>query len=342
MDTRTISIGHYRIGPGQPTLLVAEIGGNHGGDVELARRMVRAASEARADAVKFQAYRSSCFMSPLSPFYEELAAEELSYDELADLMSEARSLNLASGLTAFDEAGINLALATGADFIKIASGDITHHRLLEKAARTDIPLFVSSGASSESELDAALEILAPARNRLLILQCTSLYPTPPDMADVGVMARWLRNGLAAGFSDHTLGTAAARLAIALGAWALEKHFTTDRSLPGGDNAMSALPPDFEELAGWNAMRARLWGDERKKIQPAETAVRPLIRRAVVARRDLPEGLCLMENDVALLRPPRAEGALGPETLVDLLGRALLRPVVRGELIRLSDLAPADD
>jgi sialic acid synthase SpsE len=321
-----------------PTLLVAEIGGNHGGDMELASRMVRAAAKARAGAVKFQAYCSPRFMSPLSPFYKELENEELPYGDLANLVAEAKDYGLLAGLTAFDEEGIEMAQEAGADFIKISSGDITHHRLLEKAARTDKPLFISTGASTQAEVDAARHILGPARKRRVFLQCTSLYPTPLASVDMAVMDRWLHSGMAAGYSDHTMGTAAANLAIALGAFVLEKHFTTDTSLPGGDNSISALPADFAELAQWAALCAAMRGEDSKRIQPDEISARPIIRRAVVARRDLPEGWRLTENDVTLMRPPQAEGALGPNYLGHVVGRILARAIGEGDLISLARLA----
>lgn len=337
-EKRTIKIGRHEIGPGLPSLLVAEIGGNHGGDVGLARFMLRAAAGAGADAVKFQAYRSANFMSRRSPFFGELEAEELPYDDLAALLREAHDCGLAAGITAFDEEGIELAQSAGADFIKISSGDITHHRLLERAARTEIPLFLSTGASTQAEVNAAFDIVRPARHRLVILQCSSLYPCPAECVDMAVMDRWLRMELAAGYSDHSLGTAAVRLAIALGAWVVEKHFTTDTALPGGDNAISALPHDFMELAEWARQRARLWGEDIKRIQPDEIAMRPVIRRAVVAKRDLAAGLVLTENDITLMRPPQAEGALGPDYLGHVVGHRLARGAGEGDLITLAALA----
>ncbi|UQZ89196.1 hypothetical protein C4J81_08290 [Deltaproteobacteria bacterium Smac51] len=339
-DNRTIKIGGRLIGRGLSTLLVAEIGGNHGGDPELARRMVQAAAEAGADAVKFQAYRSAAFMSRRNPYYEELESEELSYEDLAALMAAAHDHGLAAGLTAFDDEGVELAVSARAEFIKIASGDITHHRLLEKAARTDKPIFISTGASTQAEVDAAMDTLDKAKGRLVVMQCASLYPAPLDSVDLAVMDRWLRSGVPAGYSDHTIGTTAARMAVTLGALVLEKHFTIDRDLPGGDNSISALPEDFRELADWKALRVIMWGDDTKRIQPGEMEMRPVIRRAVVAKRDLPAGWKLTENDVALMRPPRADGALGPNYLGHVVRRTLKNGVNEGELISLADLADA--
>ena len=326
---------------------MAEIGGNHGGDPQLARRLVSAAADCRVDAVKFQAYHCADFLSPLSPYYQELAAEELSFDDLADLMAHARSLGLDAGLTVFGPAGLDLAVATRADFVKISSGDITHTALLAEAARLDRPLFISTGASTEEEVREALAAAEPARSKLVLLQCTSLYPAPADSAGLAVMAGWLKEGLSAGYSDHVDGSAAALAALRLGAMVLEKHFTINRGLPGGDNSISAEPEEMLRLAnaahigqedGLCAPDPLLLGDGLKKPYPDEEKVRGLIRRVVVAAADLRAGQKLELSDLALKRPPEAIlNALSPSCLGSLAGMILSREVKNGEALSPDDL-----
>ncbi len=335
-------VGGRPVGPGRPALLVAEIGGNHGGDLALARKMVAAAAGAGADAVKFQAYRTAEFLSRRSPYYNELAAEELSSEALADLIAYGRGLGLAVGLTVFDQSGIDLAADTGADFLKISSGDLTHGDLLERAARAGRPLFVSTGAATFEEVAEARRLLVPARDRLVLMQCAALYPAPPETASLAVMAGWLAQGQAAGYSDHTLGATAAFLALALGAQVLEKHFTTSRELPGGDNGISALPGEFRELARWNGEIPIFMGRPDQKPHPLELPMRPIIRRAVLAARDLPAGQRLTPADLVLKRPPQTDGILGPEHLPRLAGRVLVRGRLQDEPIRPEDLEGAPD
>ena len=282
-----IQVGGRLLGPGRPALLVAEIGGNHGGDPALAAALVRAAAAAGAGGVKFQAYRAIDLMSRASPYFEELATEELSFESLDSLVRLGRALGLVTGLTVFDEAGLDLARTAGADFLKVSSGDLTHLRLLALAERAGRPVFVSTGAGDETEVEEALKILAP--DRTVLLQCTSLYPAPPDSLNLAVMAGWLARGLAAGYSDHSLGLAAPRLALSLGGLVLEKHFTLVRTLPGGDNALSATPEEFRRLADWALEVNLLTGDRTKRLQSGEEESRPLIRRAVLAARALPAG-----------------------------------------------------
>lgn len=332
-----VKVGERLLGPGRPALLAAEIGGNHAGDPELAGRMVEAAAACGAGAVKFQAYRTADFLSPLSPYYDELAAEELPFEQLAALLARARGLGLAAGLTVFDPSGLDLAREGRADFIKISSGDLNNGPLLEPAARAGRPLFVSTGAAEAGEVAEALELLAPARERLVLLQCAALYPAPPEAANLEVMVDWLAAGLAAGYSDHVLGPAAAEAALTLGAQVLEKHFTLDRGLPGGDNAISAQPEEFARLANWAQLCLRLRGRGRKEPHPLEMAMRPLIRRAVTAARDLPAGHRLAAEDLALLRPPPAAEGLEPKQLPRLPGRRLKRPLVKGAPLAWADL-----
>lgn len=347
-----IKIGSSFIGPGLKTLIVAEIGGNHGGDPQLAWRLVQAAAAAQADAVKFQAYRSADFLSPLSPYYHELAEEELSFEDLAELIARSKTLGLAAGVTVFDQAGLELAADSQADFIKISSGDITHSNLLTKAASAGRPLFISTGASTEDEVRNALNHLESVRKSLVVLQCASLYPAPPESANLGVMKAWLSSGLAAGYSDHVLGLEAALAAISLGAWVLEKHFTIDRGLPGGDNSISVEP---QELAVLNGQAARwagqipaphekelfdpiLIGEGLKKPHYLEQTNRGLIRRVVVAEGDLEAGLRLSETHLALKRPPHSDqGFLPPERLPEMIGRVLRRTLKDGQPLRMVDL-----
>ncbi|MDL2227078.1 N-acetylneuraminate synthase family protein [Deltaproteobacteria bacterium OttesenSCG-928-M10] len=341
------------VGPGRPALLVAEIGGNHGGDAGLAGRMVEAAAGAGADAVKFQAYRTHDFLSRLNPYYDELAAEELPFADLAFLVGLAHEKGLGAGLTVFDEAGLRLAEECGADFLKISSGDLTNHPLLAKVATVRKPLFISTGAADEGEVRAALAACGPAENRLVVMQCTALYPAPPEAANLAVPARWLDEGLAAGYSDHVAGLEAADAALSLGAVVLEKHFTVDQSLPGGDNSISALPADLAKLRGrisgaapGRGATARppagispvLWGSGDKRPHPLEMPMRPIIRRAVLAAVNLQAGRVLGREDLALRRPPAAGDFLGPQEYEMLPGRTLKHDMPEGAPLSWADLA----
>jgi sialic acid synthase SpsE len=295
------------LGPSQ--LLVAEIGTNHGGDPSLAEAMILAAAGSGADAVKLQAYQAESFLHPESPYFDELKAEELPFEAISRLVAEARRRGLLAGLTVFGPEGLELAERCRADFVKISSGDLTYLSLLKVAAKSPRRLMLSTGASCEAEMRRAL-MMAP---KAVILQCASLYPAPPEAVNLAVLDRWLSEGLEAGLSDHSLTIEASVWALRMGARVVERHFTVDRSLPGGDNAISSLPEDFRALReaaklGPLTKKERLdlasrpfWGDPVKRAQPGEDPL--LIRRALVALRDLAPGERAGPPGAAWLRPP---------------------------------------
>lgn len=297
-------------------LLIAEIGGNHGGDPSLAAKMVEAAAGCGFDGVKFQAYRTGDFLHRSSPYHDELRREELGFGSLASLSELARALSLKFGLTVFGPEGLALASTCACDYIKISSGDITHHPLIRMAAGSSLPLVISTGASTEAEVASALGLTS---GRATILQCASLYPAPEATINLAVMAAWLRRGLSAGLSDHALSTEPMRWAYALGARMIEKHFTIDRGLPGGDNAMSLDPAgmggfvsglgELEALGadGSEGLKAKpFWGSPVKAPQPGETPA--LIRRYALAAAGIKEGERLTLGKVAFKRlSPRLLG-----------------------------------
>lgn len=336
MGGRNIKVADRCLKPGGPALLVAEIGGNHGGDPYLAEKMVSAAAQSGAVAVKFQAYRTPHFVSPQSSYYEELAAEELSFEILERLGAQAKALGLIFGLTVFDQKGLELA-AEVADFIKISSGDLTYHDLLARATRSSLPIFVSTGAANQAEVEAACQVLIPARERIALLQCVSLYPAPPEGANLEVMVGWLRQGLTAGYSDHMNGLEAATMALALGAQIVEKHFTISRKLPGGDNAISAEPSEMAFLSRFNQMGPLLRGLSDKSPLAGEEKMRLVIRRVLVATRDLPAGQTLTPGDLACLRPGDGQQSsrrpgLGPNELSLVVGLTLGCNLACGETL----------
>jgi sialic acid synthase SpsE len=327
------------------TIIAAEIGSNHGGDPALAEAMVEAAAKAGATAVKFQAFRAETLAHPESPYYEELASEAISFSALERLVRLARRLGLLAGLTVFDPGGLALAERSGADYVKISSGDLTFHPLIRLAARSQAPLVLSTGAALWPE---AARALALAPRPLALLQCASIYPAPFEAVNLAVMDRWLRAGLPAGLSDHAPALGASLAAARLGAAMVERHMTIDRGLPGGDNSISSLPEDFRRLSEAASMgplepreldeiaSAPFWGSPEKALQDGE---RPdLIRRVMVAAADLKAGQTAEPPRVAYLRPPASPPPrpLGPDGA---LVRVMARPVARGAVVAEDDALP---
>lgn len=324
------------IAPGGPTFVIAEIGGNAGGDAALAVRMIEAAADAGADAVKFQMILPGALYREGSPGAAKIEREAFARADWTRLRDAARAANVVFLSTPFDAAAVLLLESLEVPAYKVASCDIDHHPLLERIAATGKPVFLSVGAATFDEIEEALTVLRHGgAGAAVLLQCTMAYPCPPEEANLRVLpALAERFGLPVGLSDHTEGIEIALAAVALGAAAVEKHVTIDRSLPGGDNAISILPEELRALVrGARRIEAAL-GSGVKAVSASEALIRPKARRAVVAARDLPEGHVLCAQDLSFLRP--ADG-LSPREVARLLGRRLFRAVRADHPVLAEDL-----
>ena len=203
-----VDIGSHKLGPGCDPLIVAEIGGNHNGDVALARALIDAAARAGVAAVKFQTYQTLSFLTRSSPYYDELAGEELNLAEQAELCTYARARGLMFLTTVFDERAVEFADWLNLPALKISSGDLTNRPLIEAAASLGRPLVISTGAAEKEEVGLALDWAEAAGARsVVLLQCTSLYPCPDDVVNLAAIAGMAEHyGLPVGYSDHTPGS----------------------------------------------------------------------------------------------------------------------------------------
>ncbi|MFH1140032.1 MAG: N-acetylneuraminate synthase family protein [Pseudomonadota bacterium] len=328
---QSFDLGGLEIGEGRPALVVAEIGGNAGRDMELALKMIDAAQKAGAAAVKFQAYRTSRFLARDSRYYDELAEEELSPEDLAAARAFAEARGLAFISSAFDFDSLACLARLDVAAVKIASGDIDNFPLLEAAAALGKPIILSTGASDLAETAAAVSFIKGLGVRkLVLLHCTTLYPCPDDQANLrSIPFLKERFNLPVGFSDHTLGIEAPLAALALGAVLIEKHFTVDRGLPGGDNSMSCLPDELAALARGAHRIDRMLGGFAKVPSPGESEMRTAIRRSLAAGRDIKAGETFSRENIDFKRP--AQG-LRPEDFYRLKGRRAGKNIRADEFI----------
>jgi N,N'-diacetyllegionaminate synthase len=328
-------------------LLVAEVGVNHEGDFEKARALLQLAARAGADAVKFQAYyvRDLRFVSPTADpdRFQRMQKNELTWDQFHVLADDAKREGVMFLCTCFDRWTVD-ALDDVLPAHKVASGDLTNDELLSAIAETGKPVLLSTGMSTDDEIGHALEVLAGGRDirsladRVVLMQCTSSYPCPPEQVNLRAMLHMRRRyGVRVGYSDHTLDTLACEAAIGLGACVIEKHFTDQKAGRAfRDHALSADGSDFRRLVG--AVRAieRLLGEEAKTVQPAESAAKGAMRRSLGVRHDLDAGAVITADVLIALRPSlgwpvRDAGAL--------VGRRLARSLSAGDLITAADLVP---
>ncbi len=328
--------------------VIAEIGVNHNGRLGEALELVELAARCGVQAVKFQAFRAERLVrqnTPLAAYqarnlgvdpggqYALLKGLEIDMDSLAACAGLARKRGLAFGVTPFDELSLQEILGLEPDFVKLGSGDADNQPLLEAARECGRPVLVSTGMCSLAEAGRVVRWFAGAFDRLALLHCVSAYPAPEDSCNLAALPALRELGCVIGFSDHTMGTRAAPLAVALGAEILERHVTLDRSASGPDHACSS---DELGLRDWldelTAVRALL-GDGIKRVMPCEEDVRRAARKSLLLARPLAAGEILTREDVHCLRP--ADG-LPPWWLPHFLGRRAARDLEAGHLLHPLD------
>jgi N,N'-diacetyllegionaminate synthase len=349
--TATVMVGSRRVGAGERCFVIAEAGVNHNGNMALACKLIDIAAEAGADAVKFQTFSADRLANPNAPkaAYQKVTTSpeesqhamlkrlELAPEEHEMLIGHCGGRGIMFLSSPFDEQAADLLDAFGVAAFKVPSGEIINLPYLRHVARMGRPIILSSGMSTLEEVTAAVAAIRENGNdQIVLLHCLSNYPADPAEANLRAMATMVEAcRCPVGFSDHTEGHVATIAAVALGACMIERHFTLDRDLPGPDHRAS-LEPD--ELAAMirdiRATQAAL-GNGRKEPQPSELENRDVIRKSIVATRDLPAGTVLQAADLATMRPGTG---LAPAMMPQLAGRCLRAAVAAGTPIALDMLA----
>ncbi len=347
--TGEFAIAGRKIGPDQPPYLIAELSGNHGGDHDRVHRMLDAAKAAGADAVKIQTYTADTLTidhdgpgfrlggglwegRTLYDLYQE---GTLPWAWHESLFRHAREIGLPLFSSPFDASAVELLEGLGAPAFKIASFELVDLPLIRRAARSGKPLIFSTGMASLGEIGEAIE--AAGDVPVMLLHCTSGYPTPPEDCDLRTIPHLAGCfGTLVGLSDHTLGVAAPVAAVALGAVMVEKHFMLSRADGGVDSAFSLEPQEFKAMAdacrtAWAAL-----GKVDYSIKESERGSR-FYRRSLYIVADVAAGEVLSTQHVRSIRP--AYG-LAPKHLDEVLGRRATRALKRGEPLEWSMVGPA--
>jgi N-acetylneuraminate synthase len=347
-----LEIQGRRIGAGAACFVIAEAGVNHNGQVELAHRLVDAAAEAGADAVKFQTFDPELLAAADAPQadYQRLATTSsasqremlrelvLPREAHAELARHAGDRGLVFLSSPFDRPAADFLEQLGVPAFKIPSGELTNHRLLAHVARFGKPMLVSTGMSLMEEVASAIAAIRAARDvPLALFHCVSSYPAEPRHANLRAIATLAREfGVPAGWSDHTPGTVIAVAAVALGADLLEKHLTLDRELPGPDHRASLEPGEFARLVREVREVESALGDGRKQPQPPEAAIAAVARKSLHWSVDLPAGTLVTEEHLYASRPGTG---LPPSDEARITGRRLREAVRAGTRVREQDLEP---
>lgn len=350
--------------------VIAEAGVNHNGDSEMAHALVDAAADAGADAVKFQTFSAKKIVSRTlakadyqkaatgaeQSQYEMLSRLELSHEMHGALISHAKTRNIDFMSTAFDVDSLQFLKELGLPRLKVASGELVNAHLLWHYGRTGIPLILSTGMATLSEVEAGLAVLAYAalhatpptsqddcweawanpearavlKSRVTLLHCTSNYPAPIHEVNLRSMDT-LRSafGFDTGYSDHTKGILIPVAAAARGACVIEKHFTLDRNLSGPDHGASLEPDELQKMVSELRQIETALGDFAKAPQPSEISTKQAARQQIVAARNIAEGDIFTQDNLTTLR---SGGGISAAAYWDIVGTRAKRAFVVAEPI----------
>lgn len=331
------------------TLIIAEAGVNHNGDIQMAKQLIDVAADAGAGLVKFQTFSADRLATAYAKKadYQNLttdAAEsqhqmlrrlELDADMHHTLISHCDARGVGFFSTGFDIESVNLLVGLGQEHFKIPSGEITNLPYLRHIGALGRRILVSTGMATLGEVEAAVEVLeaaGTARENMVVLHCTTEYPTP--MGEVNLRAMQSMGsalGVAVGYSDHTVGIEVSVAAVALGAQVIEKHFTLDRNLPGPDHKASLEPAELAALVKAIRNVEVALGSGVKRPTPSETKNRPIARKSLVAAVPIARGEEFSACNMAVKRPGTG---MSPMRWDEMLGRLAQRDYAADEQIDL--------
>jgi N,N'-diacetyllegionaminate synthase len=333
----------------KPTLIIAEAGVNHNGDMAMARQLIDGAARAGADLVKFQTFSASRQVTRSAAKadyqtrttdqkesqYEMLRRLELTPEMHSDLIAHCATRNIGFFSTGFDIESIDLLASLGQDHFKIPSCEITNLPYLQHIGRLGRKVIVSTGMATLGEIESAIDVLERAgtpRTRITVLHCTTEYPTP--MAEVNLRAMQSIHAafdVEVGYSDHTPGIEVAIAAVAMGASVIEKHFTLDCNLPGPDHKASLEPGDLLAMVAAIRNIEIALGDGVKRLTDSEVKNAPVMRKSLVASRAIKTGEPFTSANITAKRPGTG---ISPMMWDDVIGRISSRDFAEDELIEL--------
>ncbi|MDE6577294.1 MAG: N-acetylneuraminate synthase [Muribaculaceae bacterium] len=300
-------------------IIIAEAGVNHNGSVELACQLIDAAAAAGADYVKFQTFKAENLVTrtvgaaeyqkrncKADSQFDMLKKLELRFDQFTYLAAYCRERNIGFLSTPFDQESTLFLASLGMDFMKVPSGEITNLPYLRQIASTGIPPIISTGMSSLTDVEKALEVFLKSgfkRDDIILLHCTTQYPTP--FRDVNLKAmQTLREAFKTpvGYSDHTRGIEIPLAAVAMGAKVIEKHFTLDRDMEGPDHKASLNPEELSEMVTSVRHIEMALGNGIKEIAPSERENMTAARKSIVAACQIKKGEVFTEKNLTVKRP----------------------------------------
>jgi len=312
-----IHIGKRIIGEGNPCYIIAELGVNHNGDLDLAKKMIDTAKKCGADAVKFQSWITEETIAKGTALpkymkatgcdgqtqYEMAQQWEFSHRDFQLLAQYAKKTGIDFLSTPEGKTCIDWLEQIGVIAYKIASPDIINHPDIEYIAKTGKPIILSTGMATLDEIQSAVSLIKKMGNKnIILLHCTSNYPTRLDDVNLNAMVTLKKKfRTLIGYSDHTPGDMVPAVAVALGACIIEKHFTLDKTLPGPDHKASLEPDEFEEMVKKIRLVEKILGSYVKAPLPSETEMLTLTRKFILANKKILKGQVISGEDIAIKR-----------------------------------------
>ncbi len=333
------------------TIIIAEAGVNHNGDINIAKKLIDVATDAQVDYVKFQTFKTELAISKNAQkaAYQKQTTDndesqfemikKLELDKAAhlELISYCQKKNIQFLSTPFDLDSIDLLYDLNVPLYKIPSGEITNYPYLKKIAEKKIPVIMSTGMADMQEISEALEVLLHnglTKKQITILHANTEYPTP--MQDVNLKAMLSiekKFGVTVGYSDHTLGIEVPTAAVALGAKVIEKHFTLDRNMSGPDHKASLEPDELKSMVKAIRNIEQAMGDGIKKVSPSELKNKSIARKSIVAKKTINKGEILTEENITVKRPGTG---VSPMQWLNVIGTKAVKDFETDDLIIIDE------
>jgi N-acetylneuraminate synthase len=342
MKMTDVKIADKLIGEEEPCFIIAEAGINHNGDITLAKKLIDAAKDAGADAIKFQTHlpEKEMLEDTLTADYvgeslfDLLKRVELSKKDHVELKNYAIDKGILFLSTPFSKESVDMLEEIGVVAYKVGSGEMTNLPLLEYIATKKKPMIISTGMSTFEEIDETVKFVKKINNNLMLLHCTSTYPTRYEDVNLRVIEQLKENfEIPVGLSDHSIGIYTALASVVLGACVIEKHFTISRDLPGPDQKASITPKELEELVkGVRAIEKAL--GSTKRVTDEELQIQKMARESVVALVEISKGAVITNDMVWVKRPGTGIPAKHMEKVI---GRQAQKDIKADTIIKWEDL-----
>jgi len=344
-----LKLGTKTVGSAYPTFIIAEIGINHQGDVEIAKKLITKAKECGADAVKFQKRTISRILTKEGlempydnrnsfgkTYGEHKYALELSKDDYRTLLAFSQNLNVEFSASGWDEESIDFLDELGVAFFKMASADLTNFPLLEHAAKKGKSMILSTGMATMEIVKAAVELVSKFNSQIGILQCTSTYPAQFSEINLNVIHTYKKEFPDAiiGYSGHEHGIAIPVAAVALGARIVERHFTLDRTLKGGDHAASLEPQGFAKMVRDIHHVENAMGIFDKEVQDSELPVFKKLAKSIVSNVDIEVGAPITREMLTTKGPGTG---INPMKMASVIGKTVKASIPMDSVIKEEDI-----